>query len=201
RGARRKGALQGLTTPPHRPRCERGFEGYGFHADAYAGRGSGRRLARRTLSGTATAGPCARVRPRRAWRLHDVRRGRTAAARVRHPGRRVHGASPRRLRAGFGLRAPRGPVDATCAGEPDDRRTLALVRRDVLVEPEEVVRIPLPLQRLQPVELVRPVGGADSPLAFFVARHEVDVGGRLPVLQRRPEVARPLALFLEPFGV
>src|SRR5207249_2975133 len=76
-------------------------------------------------------------------------------------------------------------------------RFTVLVRGDVLVDPEEVVRIPLPLQRLQPVVLVGTVGGADPLLALFGVREEVDVHGRVPLLERRPEVTHPLPLLVE----
>src|SRR5205807_2749641 len=68
----------------------------------------------------------------------------------------------------------------------------------VLVDAEEVVRIVLPLYRLQPVVLLRAVGGSD-PVLPLVAE-EVDVHRRVPRLERGPEVPHPLALGVEAFA-
>ena len=56
----------------------------------------------------------------------------------------------------------------------------------------------LRLQRLQPRVLLRPVGLADAIRALVA--EEVDVDALVPRLERRPEVAHPLALLLEALG-
>src|SRR2546426_8099380 len=78
---------------------------------------------------------------------------------------------------------------------PGQRSTPGLARRDVLVDPEEVVRVVLLLQRLQPVVLLRPVGLPNS-LRSLVAE-EVHVHAFVPGLQGRPEAPHPLALLVE----
>src|SRR5205823_11544300 len=75
------------------------------------------------------------------------------------------------------------------------RRLAGLARRDVLVDAEDVLRIDLPLQRLQPVVLLGAVGLAHAVLALV--HEEVDVHGGEVRLERRPEAPHPLALLVE----
>src|SRR5713101_4079329 len=70
-----------------------------------------------------------------------------------------------------------------------------LVRRDVLVHPEEVVRVVLPLQSLQAVVPFRSVRLPDPLLAFV--HQEVDVDARVVGLQGGPQTPGPLTLFVE----
>src|SRR5436190_5222457 len=98
-------------------------------------------------------------------------------------------------------RSARARTSASSSARAASSGVIALVGRDVLIRPEEVVRIPLTLQRLQPVVLVGAVCGPDPGLALFSVRHEVDVGRGLVPLDRGPEVAHPLAFFVEAFGV
>ena len=79
------------------------------------------------------------------------------------------------------------------------RRTLAelprppaLARRDVLVDPEEVVRVVLLLQRLA-AGRTSPARRPANPLRTLVTE-EVHVHALVPRLQRRPEAPHPLAL-------
>src|ERR671919_1343272 len=72
------------------------------------------------------------------------------------------------------------------------------VRADVLVQPEDVLRVIAALERLQALVLLLPVGLPDPLLTLL--HEEVDVDGRVPGLERRPEVAHPLALLVEARG-
>ena len=74
-------------------------------------------------------------------------------------------------------------------------RECGLVGRDVLVEPEEVVRIVLPLQRLELRVLLRPVRLPNA-LGTLVAQ-EVHVDPLVPRTEGVPEAAYPLPFFLE----
>src|SRR4029453_1077448 len=67
--------------------------------------------------------------------------------------------------------------------------------RDVLVQPEEVVRVVAALERLQLVVLRRAVRIADPLLALF--HQEVDVHARVVRPARGAERPRPLALLVE----
>src|SRR5829696_4312358 len=69
------------------------------------------------------------------------------------------------------------------------------VRRDVLVEPEEVVWVVLALECLQAIVLGRAVGLADPILPFL--HEEVDVDMLVVRLQRGPQSAGPLALLFK----
>src|SRR5215210_4787554 len=69
------------------------------------------------------------------------------------------------------------------------------VRPDVLVQPEDVVRVVAPLQRLEAVVLLRPVGLPDALLALL--HQEVDVDRRVVGRERRPEAPRPFGGLVE----
>src|SRR6266496_6649494 len=75
---------------------------------------------------------------------------------------------------------------------------LALGRRDVLIDPEEVVRVVAPLQLLQTSVLLGAVRVTDPTLALVA--EEVHVDARLVGLERRPEVPHPLPLLVEAVG-
>src|SRR5207249_3229197 len=68
-------------------------------------------------------------------------------------------------------------------------------RRDVLVDPEEVLRVVAALQLLQARVLLGAVGLAHAGLALVA--EEVDVDAGLVRLERRPERPHPVALLLE----
>ena len=121
---------------------------------------------RRLRVGRGPPGGVARVAPRaRRARVRRLARPGLLPRRRRHPTR--HRRGPRR----------RDPVAGVATGEYGTKELLeagadfaiasleeglpGLVRRDVLVEPEEVVGVVLALQRLEPVVLLRPVGLAD----------------------------------------
>ena len=70
-----------------------------------------------------------------------------------------------------------------------------LVGRDVLVETEHIVRVVSALERLQPIELRRPVRLPDPFLALV--HHEVHIHAGLVRGERRPVRPRPLAFGVE----
>src|SRR5678815_2647997 len=69
---------------------------------------------------------------------------------------------------------------------------------DVLVQTEEIRRVVLPLERLQPLVLRFTVRLAYAVLAFL--HQEVDVDAGVVGRERGPVGARPLALLLEALG-
>src|SRR5919198_976039 len=94
--------------------------------------------------------------------------------------------------------APDGMADTLTAASSSPMRMIeplpnwrsiwvsALPRRDVLVQPEEVLRVVASLQSPQPVVLLRPVG---LPHALVSLLHEeVHVHARVVRLERGPEV-------------
>src|ERR1700686_2939190 len=71
----------------------------------------------------------------------------------------------------------------------------SLVRRDVLIHPEDVAGVVLALQRLEPLVLAGSVRHADSILALL--HQEVDVNAHVVWAECRPQAPRPLALLVE----
>src|SRR5438552_1214046 len=163
--------------------------------------------------------PRGQSRSSRPWRNSPcLRRSSSPANRWNAIRRLPPRSSPRDMRSrstathppGAGGRGTAGGGDAPRwrRASPDDADGLSprprsrphgqpveLVRRDVLIESEEVLRVVAALQSLESAVLLCAVSLADAILTLV--HEEVHVDARMPGLEGRPEAAHPLTLLLE----
>src|SRR2546430_21682 len=88
-------------------------------------------------------------------------------------------------------------TNESIAGKPQGARC-GLGRRNVLVDPEEVLGVIAPLELLQTSVFLGAVRLTDAILALVA--EEVHVDARLVGLERRPKVPHPLPLLVEAVG-
>src|SRR6185295_7986121 len=120
---------------------------------------------------------------------------RTKASTADNNSRLIINPLPTPFRPQEALTLPRPPEQESRSRHPCRWKVAGSVRRDVLVQAEEVVGVVLSLQRLEAVVLRRAIGLPDPLLPLLP--EEVHVDARVEGLERRPQIPNPLALGVE----